>query len=254
MAKKILVCVHYRNDEKLLLNQINKHFNFVFERVIFVNTFDKLLFGDSVNSYFEFSGYKVGTELVCEKIQDENEVLDVVYINDTIFNSHVTLLYSSYFHNLMKIKNRMKGVYGMSEVRYHGYLIPSCFFVIRASGELFSKINFHPKSSKKISNSEIDDLYYYDKDIFDNEINDWLYPKNFFRGWYKASPYEKISKDDYYRKRLAIYLECSLVSRLEGSGIPLIVQPLLVSKFLKLIDKFYCNFLKLKYRVGLFFL
>lgn len=246
-----VVCVHFGKNEFELKRKIVKMFGVKEADVYVVDTSRADLFGDHINNYFEFSGYKKGTEIFVESVKNRNSKdLEVIYINDTIFDSHLTILYKKYFSFYLARVNKTYGLYGIAESRNHGPIISSCFFIIYAPLSWLSKISFHP-ASYSCKEKNVQRLFVGEKEKFDEEINNWLYPSNFIKGWYKTSPFIKIDNKTYNRKRLAIYLEYTLPTRVRKIGLEMNGEYGFIVRFIKLLDRCYCNVNKMKYRLSL---
>jgi hypothetical protein len=119
---------------------------------------------------------------------------------------------------------------------------------------------------------ELSHLYFYDRNLNLNNfsqtyysslpspyrlaIDDWLEPSHFLRGWYQAAPGRKLPQKTIDRKRYTIYLEHTLPGRLQASGFQIVClsQRLGPAKktmlsMLRLMDRFYVNLIKLRFRL-----
>lgn len=100
-------------------------------------------FNSNLNEYFEFSGYQAGLNVLSDEgvfLAEENEIF---VFNDTIFESHLQILFRLAFKHCLQIKkNRM--ICGLTESRFFGEIIPSCFMYFLVSSRDVRKINFLP--------------------------------------------------------------------------------------------------------------
>lgn len=260
-----LVCVHYNNSNiNCYVDKFLKSIDVPVENLILVDTSkDFLALGarvhqEDVNLFFEFSGYQYGLLKVHEKCLElglYSGNIQVIFINDTIFTSHVTKLFESVCLKSLRQPSVIKSVTGLTLQKWHGIIIPTCCFVINTDCKTLSKTKIIPgiffENGKVIRpKSDIENLYVADKQLFNRAVRNWLYPKSFFSGWYKACPWNPISNDEYRRKYLAIYFEHSMVKELVKSGYvvkTLNNHPTIM--LLSFIDRLNNNIIKLRFRI-----
>ncbi|TMN92352.1 hypothetical protein CWB72_05565 [Pseudoalteromonas phenolica] len=268
-TRTFLICIHYNNLKiKKSVNKFSKKIGLSESDIIIVDTSESLklqsgvIDGRDVNRFFEFSGYQYGLlklKEMYERTEFEDEIINVIFINDTIFSSHITELFirvcskaiSTYSHNR---------VTGLTLHKWHGAIIPTCCFVLSSTTKAILSTKLLPedffKSDKLVDlkDKDIESLYVDNRHRFTNAVKSWLLPKSFFSGWYKASPWNPIPVADYRRKYLAIFLEHSMVRVLSIQGYSLAesnTDP--VIKVMSFFDRVNNNLLKLRYRTLSFF-
>lgn len=266
MIYVVFVC--YNKEKDFMRERIKSFFSGVEYELFLVDTSHDYLMNDGeiipsdkVNQYFEFTGYYYGLKNVMSCLsQLANKTHSILFVNDTIFDSHFTFLFKFQLIDLMKKALLDNSFYGLRESRPHGYIIPTCFFMVCGKKEVLENISFFPKQLYMGSTLvdrctlDVEELYVGDKEAFNYHINEWLFPKNFFRGWYKALPFKKISIEEYKRKRTTIYLEYSIVGLFESLGLRYMTFDSYFINKLVLINRLYVNVLKLQYRIRSFFL
>lgn len=94
-------------------------------------------------------------------------------------------------------------------------------------------------SSIKRSGFNVDSLFISDKLMYNERLNEWLKPKSFLKGWYKANPYANLSKETFERKSLTIYLEHRLCHRIREFGGIVLESRNVKNDFLFFIDRLY---------------
>jgi hypothetical protein len=250
-----VVCVTYRcKDFNKLKRDITSLFpkGFVLNQCVIVDTDDdieinsELIQSSSVNSFFEFSGFNYGLELLSSL--EGNHVGDVLFINDTIFEHHYVNAYRSELAWYIKeVRGRHSGlyIYGKPQNKFHGVIIPTCFFVLNIDGSdvnYFIDENLITKLkglSIKRGCFNVDSLFISDELVYNERLNGWLKPKSFLKGWYKASPYTELSKETFERKSLTIYLEHRLCHRIREFGGVVLESRNVKNDFLFFIDRLY---------------
>lgn len=210
----------------------------------------KKIIKQNLNCFFEFSGYQEGLKALIEDDVFSNDENNIVVFNDTIFKSHVSLLFK-YVFNLCINKKYKNSVYGLTENRFFGMIIPSCFFYFQVDKENLTNINFLAdfKGCESSKNIKINDLYVSDKLVFQKEVFNWLCPKSLYKGWYKSLPWKMILKAEYERKYIAIYLEYSFLLMNPDLNVVSLNKSDKLIGLLKKTDRIYCNFIKLRYRI-----
>lgn len=250
-----VVCVTYRcKDFNKLKRDITSLFpkSYKLNRCVIVDTNhnleinSELIQSSSVNSFFEFSGFHYGLELLSSL--EGNQVGDVLFINDTIFEHHYVNAYRSELALYIKeVRGKRSGlyIYGKPENKFHGVIIPTCFFVLNVDNRdvnyfIDESLIAKPKdSSIKRSGFNVDSLFISDKFIYNERLNGWLKPNSFLKGWYKANPYVDLSKETFERKSLTIYLEHRLCHRIREFGGIILESRNVKNDFLFFIDRLY---------------
>lgn len=215
------------------------------------------------NRFFEFSGYHNGFKLSQLNWCDINEQKNIIILNDTIFFSHFLFYYVFILRKAKKIIKDLPlkrgAILGHSQKKFHGRVVPTCFFIVSGSNDILKSLRFIPdnlfeEDGETFSSSDFDvnKLYVGDPMLFDEHIKNWLYPKSIFRGWYGLNYFEPIKNSVYIRKRTAIYLEHSFLRINSGSFDFVEVQDSFIQWSNK-FDRFYQNILKVRKRVSLYF-
>lgn len=251
-----IICVTYGNHNSCL-KAINRLADKIKAYIVLVDTKHKVIttprgiYKDNrVNNYFEFSGYQAGLNiLISERVISLNRN-KIFIINDTVFTSHLYQLYKYVFKACLKIDGDNK-VSGLTENRFFGEIIPSCFFCFLVSEENAKKINFISEFSLENNSNDINlsSLYLVNKAAFQKEIDSWLNPKVFWKGWYKSVPLVNLPEHVYSRKYLAIYLEYCFLQNNNTLEVCALNKETKTIRVLKFADRLYCNFIKLKYRI-----
>ncbi|TMO22077.1 hypothetical protein [Pseudoalteromonas sp. S4741] len=221
-----IVCVTYcsGSDISQLEQRIKKLFKShlaIIESVNVINTAKKLcmpsgnfISQSKLNSLFEFSGYYYGLELIKFKY---GRNATICFINDTIFTSHISSYYKMQLFDFInnEYDHSLPFIYGDFQQKFHGKIVPTCFFIVNIREDydffLFDKSKFTETNGSFIPKRPIEKLYVGEERLFDEHINNWLYPTGLLKGWYKASPNKPLPLQTYKRKRLAIFLEHSLL-------------------------------------------
>lgn len=267
-----IVCVTYKCDDLAALEKKIRNVFFTKEYLIEVlivdtsqdpqsNISPRLFSSNDLNKFFEFSGYYYGLSYLKELHCDE--YFNVMFINDSIFSSHIIYCFRHSFKKylkLMRAGKKTNHIYGRDQARPSGPIIPTCQFFLGLERNLISEGIFFPKiiidndlSFSKIK-IKLDDLYVGEKHIFEKRLNNWLYPKSIFKGWYQANPYKPIDSLVFARKKLTIYLEHSLIINLSDKKFLLHFEVRdFQSNCLYLADSFFQIWLKFVKRTRLFF-
>lgn len=263
-----VICVTYNCDEpNKLETKIRKMFSYARLNIRVLNLVDtnrdfyigsECIPQERLNDYFEFTGYYYGLKLLLNNgVVERCTKRNVVFMNDTIFNSHI----ESYFYlQLFKINNliyegRLNSpcIIGHPQEKYHGYIVPTCLFCVVGSDIELKNLKLLPADlfddNELMSRSSIDtnNLFIKDKKVFDKAVDDWLRPKHFLRGWYKADFFNETSAQVFERKKVAIFLEHIFLITNRHS-FPLVALGGFSIEFLKKIDQCYQFLLKLTHR------
>ena len=224
------------------------------------------------NQAFEFSGYQDGLNHVVEQtkaaaLQVGKRFLDarmeVVFVNDTFFYGHPRIVAKALLRRLltptaedessmvgmkMVANSAVQDLTGLDAYistwafKLSGPL--SCVEQVQFFDPMLSSENFH------------EELYSCLPKNYLIHIEDWLAPKKFLRGWYKAVPGKALPVDTRRRKEMTIYLEHTLSARLMRLGFQQLdasqmgdsLSPTRM-RVLKVIDKMFVNVLKLRTRL-----
>jgi hypothetical protein len=263
-TKIFFVFLTYSNNDfynKHFLDLISKYS--FFDYVIVNNAKDQYLnCGVKINEFYEFSGYQKGLELIKNYLPN-SEVVHVIFLNDTIFSSHLKLLIHQLINKIIKYNNNSgKFILGirqttpilMKDIVRSDYFIPSYLFSLIFNSDDIDKLNLFNPNYKNINS------LYKDPDFnnlkFINHINNWLLPKTFFGGWYQSNPASRLSEINYLRKKVTIFLEAKLLNILNDQKIRTVYisDDSKYLKFLMFLDRIYTIFLKLQLRISYYFL
>lgn len=201
--------------------------------IIVVNTMYDFRVGNAVvpqeevNRFFEFSGYEVGLKKILS--QYDFELANILFFNSTILvPPSILYLYRTLFQLTNVGRNRSSNqsfISGLVSNRKGYSFIPTCFFELSGSRDALSNFSFIPNWLQK-SFFSIDQLNFYDLPLFVGNSADyharqenWLNPRGFLRGWYKAPYFERISECDFRRKVVTIFLEHDLLRRNDSFSI-----------------------------------
>lgn len=226
VEKTFIIYIHYaREDEKLLRDKLrlNSKLNLVTvdtSQDIVIN--NKIIRNNILNKYFEFSGYYFGLKKVKEIVGDEN--VRVIFINDTIFDSHLTMFYIKMINDLSNIQFEESNlITGIVQNKPNYDIIPTCIFSFNivdweSCFETLLPEEFQLNIDSPIEEIDVNNLFIGDEKIYHSRVNDWLEPKSIFKGWYKASPFKETDKKTIERKKLTIYLEHRLLLYSKSMG------------------------------------
>ncbi|HAS6244266.1 TPA: hypothetical protein I7174_20265 [Vibrio vulnificus] len=267
-----VVCVTYKcADIQALKSKIFRLLDFAqvdLGDIIVLDTDIELINDDGTkaanqsNRFFEFSGYHNGFKLSQLNWCDSNERRNIIILNDTIFVSHFFFYYVFILRKAKKIIKDLSfkrgAILGHSQTKFHGKVVPTCFFIVSGSNDILKSLRFMPDNlfeddgeTFSSNDLEVNELYVADSMLFDEHIKSWLYPKSIFRGWYGLDYFEPIKSSVYIRKRTAIYLEHSFLRINSGSFDFVELQDLFILWSNK-VDRFYQNILKVTKRVSLY--
>ncbi|MFM5077783.1 hypothetical protein [Aeromonas caviae] len=267
-----VICVTYNCDEpNKLETKIRKMFSYARLDIRVLKLVDtsrdfhighECISQQKINDYFEFTGYHYGLKWILNCSDFGGGRRNIVFINDTLFNSHVYLYSVFQLANikrfLLKLSSpRQSFITGHSQNKFHGPVVPTCLFCISGYKSELNKfslfpLSLHDNSGEMIESSRLDiaDIFVKDSSLFEAHIDAWLRPKAFFKGWYKLDYYNGISDSDFRRKKIAIFLEHSLLYNNEVFLFHDLKAPWLY--FLSKIDRLYQNIIKVCLRGSLF--
>ena len=198
------------------------------------------------NKYFEFSAYQMAMKYILS-ISDSS-LLNVLFLNDTIFTSHVTNLFTQVTKEIFKNNSSKEYlISGLVESRFHGDIIPSCYLHVSGCRNKMSNFNFLADVNERLKGCS-NELWIEPREKFEKHIYKWLYPKSLLSGWYKASHKLPISREVYQRKRLAIYLEHSLL-KYNSCDVNAINKNNMLVSSLKFLDRLYNLHIKIMHRI-----
>ncbi|WP_165312515.1 hypothetical protein [Vibrio ziniensis] len=204
-----------------------------------------------INDFFEFSGYQFGLDLILR----ENEYFEgnLFFLNSTIFDSHYSYLYVYLVKLIIRnySKDKKQELYGLVQNKQDYKIVPTCFFCL--SNFKFNYIdNIFVPEKLKINPINVNDLYVGNKNVYNERLDSWLFPKRFFGGWYKASKFKSLGLDTVKRKKLAIFLEHILVSNLVTRDNFKLIDVSNFNYFVQIlvkIDIYKQMYFKIKYRL-----
>lgn len=259
-----IVCITYGKNKFLTGERLSREFNIPQENIHII---DQKTNGDqNTNSVYEFSGYQAGLTRVLNglKASSKDSCFKVIFLNDTVFESHLKIFSRKIFQELIKFEatNMQKAYFvGLKmNFKYSNSLqhdfeyITTYLFALCGSAEKFSSVRFYQSNfTPEIYLSEIlptqDSKY---KEC----VNDWLHPKTLFKGWYKSSPWAPLDSSTILRKKISIYHEHTLPERLTPAGFKMIdisecasfSNKFLIRKY-KFLDKIFVNIKKIYSRI-----
>ena len=137
-----IVCVTYKCDDLAALEKKIRNLFFTKEYLIEVlivdtsqdpqsNISPRLFSSNDLNKFFEFSGYYYGLSYLKELHCDE--YFNVMFINDSIFSSHIIYCFRHSFKKylkLMRAGKKTNHIYGRDQARPSGPIIPTCQFFL----------------------------------------------------------------------------------------------------------------------------
>lgn len=203
-------------------------------------------------SFFEFSGYKFGYDLIMNNYIHRNK--KIVFINDTFINGHLSYTAKTMLKNVIRIlkQNDDKCLAGICKknllVSSKFYVSTWCFGVCINDKD---KQNFDIFCGFRDTN-ELLRSNLLDQNGFREKVMDWLNPSSILRGWHNAPYFEKLNANQCDRKFVTIFLENYLpIYNKLFLGYPLSVGMTknfihdVNCKFALLLDRFYINLNKL---------
>lgn len=221
----------------------------------------------SLNIAFEFSGYQAAVDkfLNGSGISRESYIL-VTFMNDTALSGHLSIL-SDFL--LRKSNCTEKFVGNIRTNRCYGISLPLGDFSRGVSNYDFYISTWCFSWFGKVSS--LSDLSFYNREYlylhsdgrlteslpepYLKFIDNWLAPRSFLKGWYKADPWGSISDVIYQRKAFCILNEHTLADRFSLCDVTVLDYSLLLDiydfiryRLYLILDRIYVNFLKLVYR------
>lgn len=189
--------------------------------VIYVDT-SKKNDNKEINEAYEFSGYQYGLiEIIKNYLLFEDTKIKIVFINDTLFEAHIPLMSTLLSYVINRVNPDSFSIIGLKQDTPSPYVgeddyfyAPTFCFAICGEKKDLIKIKFY--------DVEICDPVDFEKKWdklaieYKNSIDNWLNPRRFLSGWYKSVPWRRLDSGTYFRKRLCIYFEHCLLSRLNG--------------------------------------
>ena len=256
--KIFFVFLTFSNDciyNKFFINLISKYKYFDF---IIINNSkeDYLNCGIRINDLYEFTGYQKGLEIIRTKIK-YTEKIQIIFINDTIFRSHLKILVSYLIKKIIKYNKSNKScIIGMKQktpilmkdIVLSDYFLPTYLFSLILERKDIDKLYLFNPNYVDIN------ILYKDSDFnnknFLTHINNWLLPKSLIGGWYQSSATSRLSDAHFLRKKVTIFLEAKLQNFLDSQHIHIVYIPddSNYFKFLMFLDRLYTILLKLQLR------
>lgn len=230
-------------------------------------------FVSNPNEAMEFSGYQEGLGKVMAAATaaglGEDETATFVFMNDTAISSHIKWLshlsLNILFDNLKSnsgraneyIGLRMPISSGIEQISGKDGYLSTWFFALRASMRTLGKVRFYeePETFENFSKSVLPRL----PALYMADVDSWLKPTHWLKGWYQAIPGRELDRDTRNRKLMSIYLEHRLPARLREldfvvadiSGFASAGQKNLLSR-LRVADRLNTNVIKLRLRAPYF--
>ena len=215
------------------------------------------------NEALEFSGYQEGLARVLARLQPAPEQpLTLVFANDTLASGHPAALARLLLDALpclagthtprlsglvMPVSPAMALVTGMP-----GY-VSTWAFALQAPAGVLGEVRFYG-AHEVMGRFEIEDGAL--PGPYLAWMREWLEPRHWLRGWYKACPGRQLDAATRRRKELAIYLEHRLPRRLAALGFEMVDLGELLSgpraawlALLRRADRLNVNRLKLRHRL-----
>lgn len=254
VTKNIVVVVCYKEREILRSLILRLFKNIEVEHIVIVDTSKDFFFDNTMvqqkylNELGEFTGYQYGLSAAVATCASNDNVRCFI-MNDTIFSSHLTFLFRMLVVRLTRLNVSVLNVSGLVEGRAVGKIIPSCFFVLAGTVKELSGIKLYRVSGVDLF-EKVKGMPQFNDLFFQSRLKLWLRPTNFLKGWYKAPFFSSLDKNTYNRKAVAICLEWDMINYLTEQGVTLKdSSDNRFVKALKLLDRFFCNYLKLKFRL-----
>jgi len=213
----------------------------------------------TINRFSEFSGYQYGLEQVLSS--SDSNFLNIVFINDTFFSSHLKILAHSLLNDILKrlSKNKNQMVSGYSQALHQAPVDNMSFdlyfstWIFALSFERSSMSDFSFYSYKGV---EIDLLKERLSKGYLSQNLRWLQPESFFRGWHKAIPYKTIAVRDLNRKMNSIIIEHMLLYQLKTiyrfKSLDFSMNGSLKYKVYFMFDRIFVNIMKIKFRLNFY--
>lgn len=216
-----------------------------------------------VNEALEFSGYQEGLARVLQESKPPPEhPMTVVLANDTLGAGHPAALARLLLEALPTLPHamqpRMVGLVmrvppSIALVSGEGGYVSTWSFALQAPAGLLERTRFY-------DDHEVTGRFDLDGAGVPPEYRDWMHnwlaPRHWLRGWYKASPGLPLDETTRRRKELAIYLEHRLPGRLAALGFEMVDLGELLSgpravqlSLLRGADRLHVNGLKLRHRL-----
>ncbi|QGZ60702.1 hypothetical protein [Paraburkholderia acidisoli] len=221
------------------------------------------------NEAMEFSGYQEGLGKISAAAKaaglGDDDTATFVFLNDTAISSHIKWLShlslnilfdnlkSNYGQSNEYIGLRMPISSGIEQVSGKDGYLSTWLFALRASLRTLSKVRFYeePENFENFSKSVLPGL----PARYLADVDSWLRPTHWLKGWYQAIPGRELDRDTRNRKLMSIYLEHRLPARLRQ--LDFIVADISVSASeaqkarlskLRVADRLNTNFIKLRLR------
>lgn len=248
----------YDNDFYKLISNYTK------SNYLIINTFnnDYLECGESINFLYEFSGYQKALEIIKSKLKN-SERIQIIFVNDTIFRSHLKILVCFLINHIIKYYNynksfiigvKQKTPFLMKDIVQSEHFLPTYLFSLVLHVNEIDKLYLFDPIYSDVK------MLYQDQDFnninFIAHINNWLLPKSFIGGWYQSSPTSSLGDIHFLRKKVTIFLEAKLQNTLNNQNIPTVyvLDDSKYLRFLMILDRIYIIYLKIQLRIRNYFL
>lgn len=220
------------------------------------------------NEALEFSGYQEGLARLLVRLATDpsrDDVVSVVFTNDTLTAGHVYRLARQTLDTLLRLQpqpGRERLLVGLKmplhtairAVSGPNSYVSTWAFALLARPSQLRAVRFY--AATEVLSRFAATVQPALPEDYRRWVATWLEPRHFMSGWYKAVPGLPLEPTTRLRKELTIYLEHSLIPRLEASGFEALdIGDLLPSRravalaILRRLDKLNVNLLKLRLRV-----
>lgn len=212
-------CVFVYLDKKAA-ERFKARYQKIFKKIITIDIQDEVY----QKSFFEFSGYQVGLDLIIDT--DYGNIKKIVFVNDTFINGHIKFASTSVIENIVeslrgKNDNFLVGIRRQNLLVSSKYYISTWCFGICISNCASSKLDFlcgFKSQHELLQSSTLKRGHFYEK------VMTWLNPSSIFRGWHNAPYFQKLERQKLDRKLISIYLEnCIPIHNEFILGLPLSV-------------------------------
>jgi hypothetical protein len=261
----------YENATQKFIKKLSDRYEFTYLHVRTDIVEGSIL--NNPNEAMEFSGYQEGVLRVISAIDAhlfKPQQIKIIFFNDTVISGHFYPLFRAVLIEMLDGRNQL-----VDSPVFCGLQMPTSQEIMKVSGNkpysstwIFSIIGnveavkgFRFYEDNEIGELDFKNLFINLPSDYKNVILDWINPKSFFRGWYKALPGRSLDSFIHNKKILTIYLEHSLPRKLCQSGFvirDISLKMTIFNKFkikvLRLIDKIHINYLKLSFRIKCLYL
>lgn len=219
----------------------------------------------NINECMEFSGYQEGLLRCLEMVRANNifgwQKIQIIFINDTFFSGHLFIYGSFIIKKAIEARkffddNCVLGIWKNKPAQIYienttDKYFTTWIFSIFADVRVLEKISFY--SSNACGANFFINVWPNVLPLYRSQVDLWLKPKAFMKGWYKSVPGIDLPVHELNRKIVSIYSEHMLFEKLKNIGL----QACDIGGgsngfyfyFLAFCDRVYINYLKFGFRL-----